>query len=285
MQSKGPDVLQLSRATGKCLVIHLSKMMHKQLWKQMIEAKSLEDMHREERLKGFVQIQKVLQDRSIAKAGIGLMGDATELYENHAIDMICRMELTVIEEIERQALSESNHETRDNKSLEQNGDTKDENARPRNLKGIAEYYVPGLILPKKKKLQMSNWAHNLTDEQVAYAASDAFAAAIVVDRVTSSQSSSDSSNSSNRGNISSHEHTMEGLVEHVLKDEKSLAAVLQERQRKKGKRRKKNQERNHHVPKSKHPQSKDRKRNGGKRAASGQKRGNNRPRKRARAVP
>lgn len=60
------------------------------------------------------------------------------------------------------------------------------------LKGIVERLVPGLQHPKRKNLQMSNWSLPiLSDEQILYAAMDAYVSVAAVDFVSHQQQKMD----------------------------------------------------------------------------------------------
>jgi 3'-5' exonuclease len=159
---KGPDVLQLAKSDGHCLVIHLSQMeMEDPPTTTTTAASALFD---------------ILNSRDIAKAGVSIDDDALALHENKQLDVHCRLELRNIDKQEQDNTTSSNGSEEDT-NTEENNTHNNTTKVPQNLQGLSQHYVPNLKLPKHKKLQMSNWELPLSDAQIEYAAGDAFAAA------------------------------------------------------------------------------------------------------------
>ncbi|CAB9511799.1 expressed unknown protein [Seminavis robusta] len=233
LASKGPDVLQLAKADGNCLVIHLCFMEKLMDLKSVYHCESIHDLlqsqagnsKRNNRLEGYRKLASVLNCRHIAKAGVGLEADAVDLYENKLLEMNCRFDLRTIP-TDDEGVSDHNSQSSSNKSSSnseegQNGNVakkgNNNNKRPEGLKGLTEYYVPGMILPKVKRLQMSNWAARLSDAQVRYAAGDAFAAAITVHTLI---------------NSSANTHTLESFTNTVMAAEVDMDRVLIKKKKK-----------------------------------------------------
>jgi hypothetical protein len=220
--ARGPDTLQLAVAYGPCLVVHLSRM---------------------EKSRGFGSLLNVLKNNNIAKAGVGIDDDALELHKNHLLGMSCRLDLRAIAEQEQE---DENDKVTECSGSGGNQQSLQQKQPPQGLKALSEKYVKGLILPKKKRLQMSNWAAGLANDQIVYAAADAFAGAAAVAALT---------------DASDNEHTEQSLIEMALKDELGINLLEKDRaEKKQARKRQKDKER-----KAKSKQSAPRKKfNGGK---------------------
>jgi len=204
LDSRGPDVIQLAVSDGNCLVVHLSRMdkYHGNVDDATATATSgtvaaavndnavannheTKNNNKRQAQPGFAQLSRVLNSQQIAKVGVSIDQDSLELFKNHAFGINCRLDLTMIDRNSGTKYVQSKN-TNDNST---NNDEKEAKKFPSSLKGISEYYVPGMILPKIKRIQMSNWSLKLSDAQIGYAAADAFAGAIVVTTLVTSTSS------------------------------------------------------------------------------------------------
>ena len=199
------------------------------------------------RLQGYVQLSRVLKSQQIAKVGVSIDDDALELLKNHLLETNCRLDLrTIDKDVEdnddaddggtRTGMNDGVARTNcqdDQKLPAINGTTKaanngnsndstsndsQQNRLPKSLKGLSEFYVQGMVLPKIKKLQMSNWAGHLSDAQIGYAAADAFAGAIVVATMDAS---------------AAHQHTKASLIDMVMEDEIDIVNLQEVRERRK----------------------------------------------------
>jgi len=221
LAKKGPDVLQLAKSDGKCLVIHLSQMEQLQELVATSKCNNVADLFKlkkkESSLMGYIQLAQVLNSRRVAKAGVSIDDDALELHENKLLGVNCRLELRKMgldeeeENLERghaKQPSNTHHKSGKAASINQGNKKGTPHAgRPQSLKGLAEYLVPGLHLRKQKKLQMSNWEQPLSDAQVGYAAADAFAGAIVVHALVTA---------------TDNPHTIQSLLDLALEKETSI---------------------------------------------------------------
>jgi hypothetical protein len=155
-QFKGPATLQLATAEGECLVVHLAHVPRKNCFASpasggIKDAKDGAGLL--SRLRGLDDLAEVLRETRVIKAGVGIDADAIDLWRENRLVLAGRFDLGGIGA----------------KSHGRIG-----------LKDLAEMVVPGLVLPKSKKLTMSDWAGvPLTQNQLEYAAADAFAGAAV----------------------------------------------------------------------------------------------------------
>ena len=194
-RGSNPDTIQLAVADGHCLVIHLSRM--------------------ENNDKSCLSLSQVLKNKDILKSGVGLDDDSLELHKNHSLDIACRLDLRTIHEKE---LEMERKRKRRNSENNDDQEQKPANQSPQGLKVLAEKYVHGLVLPKKKKLQLSNWAASLTNDQVGYAAADAFAGAAVVAALVAA---------------TDNDYTHQSLIKMTLDDELHISLVEKDRLEKK----------------------------------------------------
>jgi hypothetical protein len=157
-QFKGPATLQLATAEGECLVVHLAHVPRKNCFASpasggIKDAKDGAGLLSRLRGVGFDDLAEVLRETRVIKAGVGIDADAIDLWRENRLVLAGRFDLGGIGA----------------KSHGRIG-----------LKDLAEMVVPGLVLPKSKKLTMSDWAMvPLTQNQLEYAAADAFAGAAV----------------------------------------------------------------------------------------------------------
>lgn len=249
--SKGPDTLQLAKADGNCLVVHLSQMRgvqdlesnsqrnHHTLLHPSIEVEEPEVFCS---LKGYIRLSSVLKSYRVIKSGVSIDDDALALHENKLLDVNCRFDLRTIAKsanakqqssgqqngMKRAAKPSQSSNANENKQSKEQQKISKGNAVPQGLKGLSEYYVRGFSLPKQKRLQMSNWALPLSDAQVAYAAADAFAGALVVHTLVTS---------------TENQHTNSSISESLQNSEIDIGSIRAERQRRKKEREKESDKR------------------------------------------
>ena len=200
------------------------------------------------RLEGYVHLSKILKSGEIAKVGVSIDDDALELLKNHSLETNCRLDLRNIDKDEEEQVTgkvdvgakapavAGNNNSNSTESNSNDNDTQ-QSKTPKSLKGLAEFYVQGMVLPKIKKLQMSNWAGHLSDAQIGYAAADAFAGAIVVATLDGS---------------SEHNHTKNSLVYNVMEDEVDIVNLREARERRKQERKRKREQEKMRNEKKKH---------------------------------
>ena len=166
---KGPDTLQLAKVDGTCLVVHLSCMP-----KQSNTSQST--------------LATILKSQTILKAGVSIDGDCSELGQNHSLPTHGRVDLSLLHY----------HLLRSKKTEpKEQPDGKEETNvnQPMGLKSLTAQYMDGLVLPKKKKIQRSNWAVGpLSPEQIQYAAADAFVGAAILERMMTMMDSGSENN-------------------------------------------------------------------------------------------
>lgn len=249
--SKGPDTLQLAKADGNCLVVHLSQMRGLQDLEASFRRSHHSLLHPSSEveepklfgsLQGYIRLSSVLKSHCVIKSGVAIDDDALALHENKLLDVNCRFDLRAIaqaanaeqqesgqQDVKKQAAKpiQTRNANESKKSSQQQKSSKC-NAVPQGLKGLSEYYVRGFTLPKQKRLQMSNWALPLSDAQVAYAAADAFAGALVVHTLVTS---------------TKNQHTNSSILESLQNSEIDLRSIRAERQRRKKERKKESDKR------------------------------------------
>jgi hypothetical protein len=166
---QGPATLQLASADGACLVVHLAHVKRKNCFVSTTSGgvqDAPESAGTGNRFQGLDDLDEVLQDTRVLKAGVGINLDAIDLWREHRLAVAARFDIGGI-------------------GVPRGGN------RVQSLQKLAEM-VSGFTLHKSKTLAMSDWsAVPLTQRQLEYAAADAFAAASVVDTLARSPPASD----------------------------------------------------------------------------------------------
>ena len=143
--------MQLATADA-CLVAQISLASSRRASKKGPRRDPIPREQREQADQVRHALVETLASREVIKAGVGIDGDAIDLWSSWGLELNSRLEL--------------------------GGDERE----PRRLARLCAD-ATGITLAKPKGVQRSDWAAPLTEEQVAYAAADAWAGVAVYERL------------------------------------------------------------------------------------------------------